>query len=410
MRKQLHGTVTLPGSKSESNRALMIAAYGGFPLEAENLSEAHDTVLLRALLNHVDCSDSGAVVTVDCEDAGTVSRFMMTYLSCKQGSWLLTGTERLRQRPMAPLIVALRQLGADITCLEEEGCLPVRIQGRALQGGDVGMDVSQSSQFATSLLLAAPVWEKGLRLRLESKLVSEPYLQMTVAMMRHFGADVAWEGSEIIVRHQLYRSCRFAVSVDWSSASYWYEMMALSEGGELLLEGLEKDSFQGDSMVAKLFETFGVRTVFERQGVRITKNGSVPNTDAEPLVFDFTDTPDLFPAVFVTCVALHLKAVFKGIATLSLKESNRINSLISELSNYYKFINILYDDTIMIEKSSLSNVDINEKKVTFNTYNDHRIAMALAGLSLRFETISFDSPNVVCKSYPDFWDNFKTLI
>jgi 3-phosphoshikimate 1-carboxyvinyltransferase len=388
----------------------MIAAYGGFSLEVDNLSNAHDTVLLEALLDKVNGTASNEPVTVDCEDAGTVSRFMMTYLACKLGTWLLTGTERLKQRPMVPLINALRQLGADITCLDDEGYLPLRICGKTIQGGFVEMDVSQSSQFVTSLLLAAPTWENGLRLRLETKPVSEPYIQMTVSMMRHFGIDVEWEGSEIIVRHQSYQPRRFVVSADWSSASYWYEMMALSEGGNLFLKGLREDPAQGDSKVAEIYKVFGVQTVFEKQGTRITKNETMPDFGDNPLVFNFNDAPDLFPAVFVTCVALHCDAVFKGITTLKLKESDRINCLITELSKYYTFINIFNNNEIVIRKSSLSDININKEKVIFNTYNDHRIAMALAGLLMRFEQSVFDYPDAVSKSYPDFWKNLEALI
>ena len=410
MKKQLRGIVTLPGSKSESNRALMIAACGGFSLEADNLSNAHDTVLLEVLLDKVNGMASDEPVRVDCEDAGTVSRFMMTYLACKLGTWLLTGTERLKQRPMAPLIHALRQLGADIACPEKEGHLPVCVKGGTLKGGIAEIDVSQSSQFVTSLLLAAPTWENGLCLRLVSKPVSEPYIQMTVSIMRYFGAEVEWEGNEIIVRHQAYQPKHFRVSADWSSASYWYEMMALSEGGDLLLEGLKEDHAQGDSKVAEIYQTFGVRTAFEEQGARITMDESLSVFDNKQLVFSFSDTPDLFPAVFVTCIALHCNAVFQDITTLSYKESDRVNCLISELSKYYKFNSVLSKNKIVINKSSLSDFDFSKKRVYFNTYNDHRIAMALAGLCIKLGHPVFDFPNVVSKSYPDFWKNIEALV
>lgn len=365
MKKTLHGTVNLPGSKSESNRALMIAAYGGFPLEADNLSAANDTVLLKTLLNQTP-------TTVDCQDAGTVARFLLTYLANKPGTWLLTGTERLRQRPMAPLIDALRQLNAVIT----SDTLPVAIQGRKLDGGHVNLDASQSSQFASSLIMAAPTWEQGLKLSLTGNPVSMPYLEMTIKMMEHFGVHVDRNGNEITVAHQSYQPRPFSVSADWSAASYWYEMMALSDVGELLLKGLKADSLQGDAIVAQWFKPLGVITSFEPEGARLTK-GPV---DLQNLVFDFTNTPDLYPAVYATCVALHLDAVFKGTETLSNKESDRLKALQTELSH------------------------LGEDRV-FRTYGDHRIAMALASLWPIFGPVAVNDPLTVNKSYPGFWDD-----
>lgn len=390
MNRLLKGSVSLPGSKSESNRALMIAAYSGFPLQVENLSDAHDTLLLKALLENTSS-------TFDCEDAGIVARFLLTYLTNKPGTWLLTGTPRLCERPIAPLVDALRQLGAEII----GDSLPLKIVGKSLKGGFVTLDASQSSQFASSLLLAAPTWEQGLQLRLTGDLVSMPYLEMTIKMMEHFGVRVVCEGSTITVAPQPYQYCPFTVSSDWSAASYWYEMMALSDGGELVLKGLKNNSLQGDAVVAKWFERFGVLTTFEEQGARLTK---VP-ADPHDLVFDFSNTPDLFPAVFVTCVALSYRARFQGIQNLSIKESNRVESLISELSKIYTFINIYSGDELVIEKSVLNESFSNTNNVIFKTYHDHRIAMSLAPLAIRIIPFRFDNPEVVNKSYPTFWND-----
>ena len=416
MSRTLRGTVNLPGSKSESNRALMIAAYGGFPLEVDGLSDAHDTVLLKTLLGQVEASTSlrGASATkqstcrrisnfrrtcgllrsarndvVDCEDAGTVVRFLLTYLANKPGNWLLTGTERLCQRPMAPLINALRQLGASVTSLrgasatkQPEGSSTegrkstlAQIVGHPIKGGAVTLDTSQSSQFASSLLMAAPTWERGLQLTLTGEPVSMPYLEMTLKMMEHFGVQVARTGNTITVPHQSYQPRQFAVSADWSAASYWYEMMALSDGGDLLLKGLKPHSLQGDAVVAEWFKAFGVITSFKPDGARLTK---VP-ADPHDLVFDFTHAPDLYPAVCATCAALGVDAVFKGTATLSTKESDRLNALKAELSH------------------------LGENRV-FRTYGDHRIAMALSALWPKFGPIQVDNPSVVNKSYPNFWN------
>lgn len=404
MNRLLKGSVSLPGSKSESNRSLMIAAYGGFPLQAENLSDAHDTVLLKSLLEQLSLRGALATKqsTVDCEDAGTVARFLLTYLANKPGTWLLTGTPRLCERPMEPLVVALRQLGAEII----GNSLPLKIIGKSLKGGAVTLDASQSSQFASSLLLAAPTREHGLQLRLTGDLVSMPYLEMTIKIMEHYGVQVVREGSTITVAHQPYQYSPFTVSSDWSAASYWYEMMALSDGGELLLKGLKNNLLQGDAVVAKWFEHFGVLTTFEEQGARLTK---VP-ADPHDLVFDFSNTPDLFPAVFVTCVALSYRARFQGIQNLSIKESNRVESLISELSKFYTFINIYSDYELVIEKSVLNESFSNTNNVIFKTYHDHRIAMSLAPLAMQIGSFHFDNPDVVTKSYPTFWDDVTKIL
>lgn len=390
----LKGSVSLPESKSESNRALMIAAYGGFPLQVENLSDAHDTVLLKTLLENMPSA-------VDCEDAGTVARFLLTYLANKPGTWLLTGTSRLCERPMAPLVDALRQLGAEIV----GDRIPLEITGKPLKGGAVFLDSSLSSQFASSLLLAAPSWEHGLQLTLTGDPVSLPYLEMTIKMMKQFGARVDREGNTVIVGHRPYQYPHFAVSSDWSAASYWYEMMALSDGGDLLLKGLKNNSLQGDSVVAGWFERFGVLTSFEEQGARLTKAPA----DPRDLVFDFADTPDLFPAVFVTCVALNCRACFQKIKNLTIKESDRVNSLISELSKIYTIIYKYSDDELVLEKSILNISQNNINNVIFKTYQDHRIAMSLAPLAIRTGSFCFDNPEVVTKSYPTFWNNIAKI-
>lgn len=402
----LQGTIMLPGSKSESNRALMIAAYGGFSPEVVNRSEAHDTILLETLLKEAQNKTHGRI---DAEDAGTVSRFLMTYLASTPGEWQLTGNERLRQRPMAPLIKALQQLGAEIACEGEEGCLPVLIHGKRLEGGRVQLDASKSSQFVTSLLLAAPTWKEGLQLSLKGEIVSSPYISMTLAMMEQFGARVVCEGDTITVAHQWYGPNRFVVSADWSAASYWYEMLALSAGGRLLLKGLRRDVLQGDARVADLFKPLGIRTEYVDDGALITFDGLSRPVEKQ-LEFDLSDTPDLFPAILVTCVVLHIECVFVGISTLFHKESDRVNSLITELSKVYTFINIIEDDKLVIGKSSLSDSLFIDRNLSFNTYRDHRVAMALAGLKLVFGEVAIKDSEAVNKSYPKFWKEFGKLI
>lgn len=404
----LHGSVRLPLSKSERNRALMITAYGQWSVGRRPGadSEAHDTVLLQALLQKIFASDGPSPVQVDCEDAGAVARFLLPLLAGREGTWLVTGTERLCQRPMQPLVEALRQLGADIVCLGKEGLLPLRVQGRPLRGGALTLDASQSSQFASALLLAAPTWAAGLTLRLEGPVASRPYLDMTLSMMRQAGAEVLCHGPIIEVAPKPYREVPFEVGADWSAASYWYELLALSEGGSLTLEGLQLDTLQGDAVVASWYERFGVQTRFEPQGAVLTQVAM----ESKPLQFDFSDTPDLFPAVCVTCVALHLPAVFTGTRNLSLKESDRVHALMSELSKLYTFINIIEDDKIIISVSRLFNIERNDDVVLIDTHHDHRIAMALAPLKIRFPRIEISHPEVVEKSYPNYWGDLEIVM
>lgn len=406
MNRHLKGEVNLPGSKSESNRALMIAAYGGFAADVANLSDAHDTVLLRQRLAEVIHAQADGGV-VDCEDAGTVARFMMTWLACHPGTWLLTGSQRLCQRPMKPLVDALLRLGAEIRYEKEEGFLPIRIQGVDILGGAVEVDAAQSSQFVSSLLLAAPMWKNGLVLHLEDKSASMPYIDMTLALMRHFGAVAHRDGCTMTVAPQPYRPTVFSVSPDWTSASYWYEMAALSDSCDLLLKGLGKDSLQGDAILASWYQAFGVETSFEPEGVRLRRIQAATEVAREPLVFDFTDHPDLFPAVAVTCVALGVPACFQGIENLAVKESNRVVSIFTELEKLFIFIYINNTNYININNSYNINIGIN--KIVFNTYNDHRVAMALAGLLMKTGRIAFDRPEVVTKSYPAFWDELRML-
>lgn len=414
---KLNARVCLPGSKSESNRVLMVAAYGGFSFETENgnLSEAHDTVLLEALLRQTSLRmERGGTwqptdeVVVDCEDAGTASRFLMTYLACTPGTWVLTGTPRMCQRPMAPLVEALCQLGADIEYMESEGMLPVKIRGRRIHGGEVEIDASKSSQFVSSLLLAAPTWGKGLQLRIKTDVVSLPYVDMTIAIMRHFGADVERHPNGVVVQPGAYRPRAFNVSADWSAASYWYEMAALSDDCDLLLEGLKPDPLQGDAVVAELYRSFGVQTAFETQGARLTK--TAVTSPEKPLEFDFGMIPDLFPAVFVTCVALHYPAVFRGIQTLSLKESDRVDALITELSKIYNFKYTIDNNEIILGSSLIMYQNKYHNEFVFKTFDDHRVAMALSGLSLVLGPVSVDHPGVVSKSYPAFWEERALIL
>lgn len=371
----LKKTVTLPASKSESHRALMIAAYGGFNPDFQNLSDSLDTLVLREAIQ----SDSH---TIDIGDCGTAARFLTTFLACSDGDWILTGTERMKQRPMAPLMDALIQLGADIQFVENKDFLPLHIKGKPLQGGKFGIEMSQSSQFASSLLLAAPMWPKGLELELLGELHSMPYLDMTITMMRHFGADVERKGRTVFVNPKPYQPNDFTVSPDWTAASYWYEIAAFCDACEIELRGLSLDSsIQGDVIVAEWMKNLGVNSEMSKNGVLLTK---IP-FQKHSLSFDFSQHPDLYPTMAATCAGLGVEAQFKGLENLCLKESDRVEAMKLELAK------------------------IGSHPLRFCAHNDHRIVMALAPLAMLYGPITFDYPDVVKKSYPSFWNDLAVF-
>ena len=390
------GEVVLPASKSESNRALMIAAYGGFDPDFRNLSDSHDTKVLMNALDSLPFLDSRRRTIphwndikvmpqiVDIVDCGTAARFLTTYFACHKGDWLLTGTERMKQRPMIPIVDALRGLGADIQYVDKEGCLPLRIVGKPISGGKVTVDMSQSSQFASSLLLAAPMWPQGLEMELIGELSSLPYLEMTLTMMQHFGAKIEQSDRMIKVLPKHYHSMDFEIEADWSAASYWYEMAALSEECEIRLHGLVgpstssgTSSLQGDVVIVDWMRQLGVGTFVEDKVVVLRK---IP-FEKRPLCFDFSAHPDLYPTMAATCAGLGLEARFLGLDNLHLKESDRVEAMQTELAK------------------------LSQYPVHFCAHNDHRIVMALAPLSMLVGPVHFDHPEVVEKSYPKFWED-----
>ena len=392
--------ITLPASKSESNRALMIAAYGGFEPVFQNLSDSKDTLVIKKALSRLPFIDSrqrtnpcrndikGKQQTIDIADCGTAARFLTTYLACHEGEWLLTGTQRMRQRPMAPLVDALRALGADIQYVEQEGFLSLRIIGKPLTGGKVTLDMTQSSQFASSLVMAAPMFPKGLELDLIGDLSSLPYLDMTLNMMCHFSAQAERQGRRVIVQPKPYQPKPFVIEPDWTAASYWYEMAAVSEECEIRLKGLGGPStgsgtacLQGDAIIAEWMTQFGVGTFAEGEDLVLRK---IP-FEKRPLHFDFSQHPDLYPTMAATCAGLHMETHFTGLENLAVKESNRVEAMQTELSK------------------------LDQQPLQFCVQDDHRIAMALAPLSLLFGSATFDHPEVVEKSYPNFWKDASFL-
>lgn len=398
---KLNCDIHLPASKSESNRVLMISAYGGISADFQNLSDANDALVLMKALEKIKRNES----IIDIADCGTAARFLTTFLACRKGNWILTGIERMKQRPIKPLVETLRSVGAKIQYAEKEGFLPLQIEGNVILGGKVALDITQSSQFASSLLLAAPIWLNGLELQLFGNLNSLPYIDMTLSMMRHFGADAERNGRKIIVKPKHYQSRSFKVSSDWSAASYWYEMAALSEECEIKLFGLSLPALQGDAIIAEWMNLLGVSTYKEKDALVLRKT----TTERQPPFYDFSNNPDLFPTMVATCAGLQREARFSGIANLRIKESDRVEAMKTELAKIGAELVLVSDNELFLHTSIQLPFFEKSSPLQFASHNDHRIVMALAPLSMRLGCLVFDCPEVVEKSYPAFWSDTAFL-
>ena len=382
--------VALTSSKSISNRVLIIRALSGASFRIDNLSTSTDTqVLLSALSNLSE--------EINVKDAGTAFRFLVSYLSAQTGRFILTGSSRMKLRPIGPLIDSLHQLGAKIDYLEEEGFPPINIIGKKIIGGQVTLNRSLSSQFASSLLMISPYFENGLTLELVGEESSDSYLEMTIGIMKYFGADINRETKRIVVSPKLYTSKDFKVENDWTAASYWYSLCALNPGSEFALHGLNESSYQGDSIVANLMQAFGVNTKFEKERVVISSVYEKLSNSIADFKFDFSSHPDLVMTFAVLCAAKRINGTFTGIHTLRIKESDRLAVLKTELNKCGVEVLIEENNMKIVSKGTFKHPEI------INVHNDHRIAMAFAPLASVLSSVSFDDINVVAKSYPEFW-------
>jgi 3-phosphoshikimate 1-carboxyvinyltransferase len=338
----------------------------------------------------------------DIRAAGTAMRFLTAFLSGKAGEWTLTGTERMKRRPVKPLVDALIALGARIEYMEREGFPPLRIFGRNLQGGAITLQGDVSSQYASALLMAAPLMREGLTLRLTGIVVSAPYIRLTIELMKRFGAAVKQQGQTIRVAPQAYRPVPFTVEADWSAASYWYAMAAISQRAGITLTGLFRDSLQGDAAGSKLFAHLGVDTVFTEQGIRLEP---APGNSCKRLEYNFVNEPDLAQTFAVTCAMKGIPFRFSGLQSLRIKETDRIAALKSELR---KFGYRLTDSGKGVLEWTGERCEP-ESRPIIETYDDHRMAMAFAPCALaRPEGITIAHPEVVAKSYPSFWKDLQT--
>lgn len=402
--KSLIGCITLPASKSESNRALMIKALCQEGILIQNLSDAEDTQILNKCLRYIEtCGFSGIPMVVDAKKAGTVYRFLTAYLAIRSGKWLLTGSERMQERPIEQLVLALNQIEADISYTHKKGYPPLLIIGKKLKGGQLILDSGISSQYITALLLIAPLLNDGLEIRLVGNLISRPYVQMTIKIMEHFGVKVEYSDRLIKIEHQTYIKNVFTVGPDWSAASYWYEMAAFCDEVDILIPDLKTESMQGDRVLPEIFDLLGVSSEFTLEGLKLKKQ----NRKVSYFEYDFIDCPDLAQAVIVTCVGLGIEGSFKGLQSLRIKETDRIASLNNEIS--------VFGFSIVEENPTLWSLVKHSEDVSFpvnhvvNTYDDHRMAMSLAPLCLLTNKMMVEDPEVVKKSYPGFWKDLESV-
>jgi 3-phosphoshikimate 1-carboxyvinyltransferase len=390
--KPILATINLPASKSLSNRALIIRALSGKDFEIENLSEAEDT---KILLNAIHSTDK----IIDVGAAGTAMRFLTAYFAVSEGEKILTGTDRMKQRPIAPLVDALKSLGADIEYLENTGFPPIKIKENKLTKNEVKVDGTISSQYLSALLMIAPVLENGLRIGIKGNLVSKPYAEMTIALMKHFGVSALWKDYTIEIPHQKYVPKPYKVEPDWSAAAFWYAVVALSKDAEVTLAGLQKNSLQGDSVLPELMKQFGVETEFLNDGISL-KRMKPYNYDQGNIKIDFTNFPDLAQSLTVLAAALDIKIQFSGIENLRLKETDRISALQTELKKFGKEF---------IKKGNHYTLKGQFKKSeqTIETYHDHRMVLAFAPLALVCGNINIENPETAKKSYPCFWEDLR---
>ncbi|AMM50144.1 3-phosphoshikimate 1-carboxyvinyltransferase [Rufibacter sp. DG15C] len=387
--KVLTGRVSLPASKSEANRALIIRALSGQDFAIHNLSDANDTALLNRLLS------TPAGPEVSAEDAGTVMRFLTAYYAITNQAVTLTGTDRMCHRPIGVLVDALRTLGAKIDYAGQEGFPPLQLQGFESSGtNQLTVRADVSSQYISALLMVAPLLPQGLELTLAGKIGSEPYIRMTLAQMAHFGVQAVFEGNKISVPAQNYQAKEYTVESDWSAASYWYSMVALAQEADIFLPALRPDSLQGDSVLPDLMTPFGVQTTFTEEGVRLTK--APAHQDIHRI--DFSACPDLAQTVAALAAGLQLEVEMTGLESLRIKETDRILAIQTELP---KLGATLQETAPGVFKVIPGNQAKNEARI--HTYEDHRMAMAFAPLALKQEIV-IDEPNVVKKSYPRFWE------
>lgn len=390
------GEIIITGSKSESNRWLILQQLWR-NITINNLSNAEDTQLLqKALLSKNEL--------IDINHAGTAMRFLTSFFASTEGrEVILTGSDRMKNRPIKILVDALRSLDADVLYVEKEGYPPLKIRGKKIQKNSVIIAGNVSSQYISSLLLIAPSLQNGLLIEFTTEITSKPYLEMTIAQLKEIGVTVTWKNNSLKIEPlKTINSDPFKVVVesDWSSASYFYSLVALSLNGEVILSSFYKNSNQGDAVLNEIYELFGVTTIFKNNQIYLKKESNF--IKPESITLNLVDSPDIAQTIAVTCLGLGINCFISGLHTLKIKETDRLQALKNELEKLGAQVEITNDSLQLISPKQLIN------EVVIETYHDHRMAMAFAPICLKVP-IKIKDINVVEKSYPNFWKDFQQL-
>lgn len=392
--------IKITGSKSETNRLLLLQAlYSNITLENTSKSDDSD-VMFEALKNCQLLTDNYQRINV--HHAGTAMRFLTAFFAMQEGrEVVLTGSSRMKERPIKILAEALKQLGAEITYEEKEGFPPIRIKGKKITKNKISIKADVSSQYISALLLIAPKLENGLELTLKGEITSIPYIKMTLALLNEIGVETVFKNNVIKVNPKpIIENTQLVIESDWSSASYFYSIVALSNiGTQITLSGYKENSLQGDSVLVDIYKDFGVETVFQKNSILLRK---VEIHNSQFIIHNLKNCPDIAQTIAVTCFGLGLACHLTGLHTLKIKETDRLEALKTELSKLGAEISVT-NDSLTLEQSS----EIKEN-ITIKTYQDHRMAMAFAPLALRVPLV-IEEAEVVSKSYPTFWEDLKTI-
>ena len=391
----LEGKVFLESSKSISNRILIIRALSNQNFKIENLSNADDTLLMSKLLKTYKKSNE-----LDCSHAGTTLRFLTSFLSIHNGEWILKGSERMHERPIGPLVESLQNIGADIKFLVKENHPPLKIKGKNLVGGNIEIRGDISSQYISALLMIAPTLNNGLTIKINSKILSRPYIEMTLKLMNQMGVNYHWDNSLIEIEKQNYNCEKFLIENDWSAASFWYSFAALASNAKIEIPLLFKNSIQGDSFLYEVYKKLGISTKFHEKCISIEK----ANKPVEKLTLNLSDYPDISLPIATTCAGLGIETHLYGLESLQHKESNRLLMIKNELKKF-NIECVINSNSIKIKKNQI----LKAPNEIIKTHNDHRIPMSIAPLCMKVGPIEFENENVVTKSYPKFWQDLKNI-
>lgn len=394
--KKLSGNLKLTGSKSISNRLLILQALSGKMSPLSNLSNSDDTTVM---LNALSTKEG----TIDIGIAGTAMRFLTAYLAIQDADFILTGASRMKERPIKDLVDALRSLGADIGYLEKDGYPPLSIKGKKLIGGALSIKADTSSQFISAILMISPYFEKGIQLQLVGEVLSRPYIEMTLNLMQRQGVNHEWVGDTITVLPGAYTDQVSEVESDWSSISYVFELAALSESAEISLERVDQVSVQGDQEGMNYFKKLGIDSNIDNGVLTIRKQTDFIRP--ELLEFDCTKTPDLAQTLAATTCALGIPMNISGLKSLPIKETDRLMALKVELEKCGAQVTIVDNEALEI----IPGPAFSDKDLTFETYGDHRMALCLAPLALVSNSVTLNNPRVVNKSYKSYWDDLTSL-